>query len=198
MKPWLDSLRFSRALQDVRWLAPGSPRPAQQAAHQIEEEAFERGRREGERLLSEQLIRQRGELLELQNGVLQSLRQLVPQLARECENTLIALALESARKLVAGLPITAELVEAAVREAVAQVEEATEFTILLHAHDLDLLQRANSPLLLNQVGGQQLHFRAGADVTRGGCIVQTRFGTVDAQRETKLEMLKRSLEIHDP
>jgi hypothetical protein len=32
-----------------------------------------------------------------------------------------------------------------------------------------------------------------ADFPRGGCLVQTRFGTVDARRETKLDLLQRNL-----
>ena len=38
-----------------------------------EQAAYERGRRDGEKALSEQLLQQRGELLELQKGVLDSL-----------------------------------------------------------------------------------------------------------------------------
>ena len=36
-------------------------------------------------------------------------------------------------------------------------------------------------------------FSARPEVTRGGCLVQTRFGTVDARRETKFDLLKRNL-----
>jgi flagellar biosynthesis/type III secretory pathway protein FliH len=31
------------------------------------------------------------------------------------------------------------------------------------------------------------------EVSRGGCVVQTRFGVIDARRETKLELLQESL-----
>jgi flagellar biosynthesis/type III secretory pathway protein FliH len=38
-----------------------------------------------------------------------------------------------------------------------------------------------------------LRFSGAAEVTRGGCIVQTRFGLVDARRETKMEQLRQAL-----
>jgi flagellar biosynthesis/type III secretory pathway protein FliH len=38
-----------------------------------------------------------------------------------------------------------------------------------------------------------LKFSSSPEVTRGGCIVQTRFGLVDARRETKIEQVKQSL-----
>ena len=131
----------------------------------------------------------------MQTGILESLRQTLPQLVRECEATLVNLAFEAAQKLVAGLPISTELIEATVREALARAQETSDLTILLHASDLELLQRVNSPVLLEEVGGERLHFRPSVDVSRGGCLVQTRFGMIDARRETKLELLKKSMEV---
>ena len=156
--------------------------------------SYDEGKREGERALSEQLVRQRAELLELQSGVLSSLRQCIPQVARECEQTLVALAIEVAQRLVSGIPISAEQVENTVREACAEVEETTEFTVQLHTDDLALLQRANSPLLLPQGGRERIQFESSAQVSRGGCLVQTRFGVIDARRETKLQNLQNALQ----
>jgi len=155
--------------------------------------AFENGRREGERALSEQLLRQRSELLELQHGVLASLRQSIAQVTHECEGALVALALEIAGKLVAGAPISSVMVEAAVREALTQVEQQGRLTVLLNPADFELLQQANAPLLLTEVGGERLRFQSSSHISRGGCQIQTHFGVVDARRETKFEALQQSL-----
>jgi flagellar assembly protein FliH len=157
--------------------------------------SYERGRLEGERALSEQLVRQRAEVMELQTGLLASLRETVPQVAREAERTLVTLALEAAQKLVSGMPVSAESIEAAVKEAIAQVEDTAEFTVQLHADDLALLERTNSPLLLPQGGHERIRFQPSAHVTRGGCVVQTRFGVIDNRRETKVEMLRHALNL---
>jgi flagellar assembly protein FliH len=194
MKPLPELLQFSLPLRGVRMVAPLVDAEPGERLRELHDEVFERGRREGEKALSEQLIRQRSELLELQNGLLQSLRDLLPEVARECESALVALALEAAQKLVAGLPVSLEMVEATVKEALARVEETSELTILVNAEDLELLQRANSPLLLTDTSGERIRFRVAREVTRGGCIIQTRFGTIDARRETKVELLRRALE----
>ena len=155
--------------------------------------SFERGRIEGEKNLGAQLVQQRAEVMELQTGVLAALRNAVPQVARDCERALVTLAIEAAQRLVGGLPITAEMVEASVKEACAQVEDSAELNVQLHPDDLALLQKVNSPLLLPQGGRERIHFHASAQVTRGGCVVQTRFGVIDARRETKIELLKNAL-----
>ncbi|MFO1511535.1 MAG: FliH/SctL family protein [Verrucomicrobiota bacterium] len=190
----LEKIRISEPLRDVRMGLP--PHSAAQEARICarEQAAYERGRREGEKALSEQLVRQRGEIIELQNGVLHSLRQSISQVTRECEGAMVALALEIAGKLVADLPISSEMIEASVREALSHVEQKGTLTVLLNPMDFELLQQANAPVLLSDIGGERLKFQAAANVSRGGCLVQTQFGVVDARRETKLEALKQSLE----
>jgi flagellar assembly protein FliH len=103
------------------------------------------------------------------------------------------LAVEAAQRLIGGLPVTTEMVGAVVREALAQVEDTAEITVLLHADDLALLQKHTPSSPPAAVGGPQVQFHSSQEVTRGGCLVQTRFGVVDGRRETKVELLKRTL-----
>jgi flagellar biosynthesis/type III secretory pathway protein FliH len=65
--------------------------------------------------------------------------------------------------------------------------------VRLHPADLELLQKAGSPLLTSADGVSEFRFLGSPEVARGGCLVQTRFGTVDARRETKFDLMKRSL-----
>ncbi len=195
MKPWRETLAFAQALRDVQWVRSNSVEAEfERLLQEREHTGYERGRHDGEKALSEQLMRQRGELVELQAGVLESLRQAIPQVIRETEDVLVELALEAARKLVGELPISAETVETVVRQALAQAAEGSEHLVLLHADDLALLQQTNSTLLASRPGPQPIRFETSPEVTRGGCIIQTRFGTVDARRETKIALLKRALQ----
>ena len=187
-------LKLPALVRQVRLAsAPAAPVLTEAQIQTREATAYDRGRRDGEAALSEQLLRQRAELVELQNGVLASLRQAVSQVVRETELTLSTLALEVARKLVAGLPIDAEVVAASVREAMAQVEDNTEFHVYLHPEDLELLRRAQSDLLEPRPGVQPAFFHPAPEVSRGGCLVRTHFGVLDGQRETKMAMLRKSL-----
>jgi len=193
---WCKSIVSTPPLLQVRLVSqnPSLNREAAQAREsQLERAAYERGLAEGEKRLAGQLLRQRAELIGLQNGVLASLRQAVPQVVAQCESGLIELALEVARKLVSGLPISLDMVETAVRAAIAQVEEKTEFDIFLNPEDLALLRQCYSPVLLPAPGNEAVQFHDSAEVSRGGCLVQTRFGAIDARRETKLELIRQSL-----
>ena len=191
-----EQIQFPRPLRAVQLVSRENREAAgARVAVDREREAYERGRRDAEQVLQGELARQRGELQALQQGVLTSLRQAMPQVVRECEDNLIALAIEVARKLVADLPTAAEMVEASVREALAQVEDAAEMQVQLHPEDLAVLRRAGSPLLNENAGPEKISFAGSAEVSRGGCLVRTRFGVVDNRRETKLELLKQTLAV---
>jgi flagellar assembly protein FliH len=191
MQSWPDTIRLSQPLQNVAVVA-NWPAEMEKRVQERERAANERGRAEAQKLFGEQLIRQRGELLALQNGILGALKDSIPGVVRDCENHLATLALEVARKIVDGLPISAEMVEAAISNAMRQVEESAHYSIFVNPEDLKVLQE-NSSEILGGNDSRQIKVTPSNDVTRGGCIVETPFGRVDARRETKFDLLKNAI-----
>jgi flagellar assembly protein FliH len=190
---WADTIFFNQPLRDVCLLAGAPAQDWQQFLRDREQTAFENGRRAGESALSEQLLQQRNETIELQRGILTSLQAALPKVAHEAETALIELALESAKKIVAGMPVDAAMVESTVREALRQAEDSAEINIQLHPEDLALLRQHQSEILNGLPDSGPMRFTHSSEVGRGGCIIQTRFGLIDARRETKIEQLRQSL-----
>jgi flagellar assembly protein FliH len=193
MNTFTHSLKFPETLQRVQLRTEAVPTSSHSASAPSESEsaAYERGRRDGERELSEKLLQQRADLQALEQGVLKSLAQAVPKLVQECEEAVANLTLEIAEKLVAGLPVSPEMVQAVVHEALKDIEESSDYQIYLNPEDMEMLQRVESPLLKQKAPA--LQFQCSTEVSRGGCIVKTRFGTIDARRETKMGALQKSL-----
>jgi flagellar assembly protein FliH len=191
MQCWRETIRFAQKPRAVETTASW-PAELEKRIEDRERAAAEKGRAEAQRLFSEQMIQQRQELISLQEGLLRSLKDSIPGVVRDCETHLAALALEVARKLVDGMPVTAELVEAAISTAMRQVEESSHYTIFVNPEDLLLLESKTSSLL----GGcdpRKITVTASNEISRGGCIVETPFGRVDARRETKFELLKSAV-----
>jgi flagellar assembly protein FliH len=190
---WSETITLNEPLTDARLAVLPVESEAESRLRIAEQTAYERGRADGEKNLSEQMVQQRNELLELHQGVVDSLRRAVPDVIQQTENTFMQLALECAKKIVAGIPITAELVEAVVREAVMQTKETAEILIQVHPDDLALLRANQSPILQGLPEAGPLKFVGSTEISRGGCLVQTRFGLLDARRETKIEQLRESI-----
>ena len=171
MKPWREQLRLTHPIRGVRLVGTRSADEERaRELRQIETAAFERGRQAGEAALSQQLLQQRQDVFALQQGVLDALEQCVPRLLREAEGVLVELALEAARKWMAGQPIDAPAIEACVREAMDQMEEATEFNILMNAEDLALLEQHGSDLVSRNATQTRTKVGVSPDVTRRGGV----------------------------
>jgi flagellar biosynthesis/type III secretory pathway protein FliH len=188
-----DPIPFAEALREVQ-IVKVSLWELERQWRQREQEAYARGVADGERALSEQLVRQRSELRDVQERLFGRLEGAIPQVVRDCEQALIAIAWETARKVVNGIEITPAMVESAIGEALGSLRQTGRVRIQLHAEDLALLERVNSPVLLKELGGERIRLEASPEVGRGGCLVFTDFGTVDARREVKLELLRQSME----
>ncbi len=190
---WSETILFAQPLREVSRLA-GAPSEDWEALLRIREAAaYQRGCRDGESALNEQLVQQRAEVAELQRGILESLSRAFPQVVKESETALIGLALEAASRIVAGLPIDVKLVESVVLEALREVEDSAEILVQVHAEDLGLLRKHDSQILGGLPDKGPLRFISSSEVTRGGCLVQTRFGLIDARREVKLEQLAQTV-----
>ena len=193
MNSWSDNLTLPNPLRGVVLLDRDDESAAPAAGEEELLASYRRGRDDAEKELGRQLLQQRAEVHEVMRGVLESLRNSVPQIMRDTESALIALSLSGAQKIVAEIPISTAMVEAAVRDALAQIEGTAQFTVRLHPADLELLQKSGSPLLAAGDGAKEFRFMSSPEVTRGGCLVQTHFGTVDARRETKFDLLQRTM-----
>lgn len=191
MASWRETIRFTQPPREAEVTAHWSAE-VEKRIQERERAAAERGRAEAQKLFSEQTIQQRQELMALQDGILGALKDSIPGVVRDCETHLAALALEVARKLVDDMPITAEVVEAAISTAMRQVEESSHYTIFVNPADLQLLESKTSNLL-GANDTRKVTITASNEITRGGCIVETPFGRVDARRETKFGLLKSAI-----
>ena len=192
MKLWREKIQFKQSASDVRLVDYGTfDQIMIRRLQEHEQTAFERGRREGESAVSEQLVQLRSEVQQLQLGVIGKLEEVAKRLPREMETVLVELALDAAEKLVGGNSISVEMVRAVIQDALNQVEESSEVRVLCNKDDLALLE--------NQAASQENKDRfrvqlvASPEITRGGCVVQTRFGYFDARREVKLKLLKEAM-----
>ena len=189
--PWCEKLRLPQRPRRVELTASWSG-DLEKRIQERERDAAEKGRAEAQLLYSQQVIEQRQQLTALQDGILGALKDSIPGVVRDCETHVAALALEVARKLVDGMPVSAEMIEAAVSIAMQQVEESSHYTIFVNPADLQLLESKSSSIL----GGsdtRKITITPSNEISRGGCIVETPFGRVDARRETKFELLKSAI-----
>lgn len=116
------------------------------------------------------------------------------QVAQETEQAAVELGLKIAEQaLGAALDADPDLVVAVVRGALRRLVERDRVTALVHPEDMDAV-RAAAPALVAELGGiEHLEVQAERRVARGGAVVVTAEGEVDATLATKLARAREVL-----
>jgi flagellar assembly protein FliH len=185
-------VRLSQALKQVRVRLGSESFISETRIHDALEERFRHGYEAGQKALSEQLIEQRKQIIDIQTGLFRSIQAALPGVVAECERSVVLLAIEAARKVIESIPITAEMVEAMVRRALAELQDTAEYEILLHPEDLKLLEGVQSGLLPQSANGN-VRLAIDGTVTRGGCVIKTNHGAISALREKMFEKLETAV-----
>jgi flagellar assembly protein FliH len=107
------------------------------------------------------------------------------------EQAAVELALQIAEQAMAGaLDAQPERVVEVVRGALRRLVERDRITVLVHPDDLDCVRESSDRLIAELGGIEHCEVQAERRVPRGGAIVRTREGEVDATLTTKLARVR--------
>ena len=206
VKP-LDNIETPEPLRDVR-LADShtggdsnGQRTPEELLREREEAGYVRGRDEAAEEYKVRIKELRTELDNTRrNGVTnllanleQSVQSQLTRRLQDLEGELIEFSTEAAIRLVNGVPITTEIIEAAIRDAVSNAEQNTEVAVYVNPEDIKMLRTDDSDLLAQSPHERKMKFVSDPKITRGGCVVDTNCGLIDGQRETRIELLKQTV-----
>ena len=164
---------------------------AESDADTLRAEAREQGMREG-----------REEALAALTPALEALAQATEAVqadqyarAERLEAHAVDLALFLAEKVLGGaVAVQPERVVEAVRGALRAIVERERITVLVHPEDLELVRDAMDGVRASLGGVEHCEVQAERRVSRGGAVVRTPDGDVDARVETKLQRAREVVE----
>lgn len=113
------------------------------------------------------------------------------QLYSNAETETVELALAVARKIIGQeVALDRQIVLNVVKGALDKVINHEKVKIRINPQDLDAVQTALFEFLPHVEKLENVHFEADAAITSGGCVVETKFGTVDARIENQLDQIE--------
>jgi flagellar assembly protein FliH len=156
-----------------------------------EEAAYQRGVDAARALADQQMVEFRADIEQLGEGVFKKLAATEPALVAQLRDTLPALAIDIARRLLAGFEPPADVVARICEEALGEIfPERDNLELAVAPRDAQLLEKLN-PAWLRRYPG--LRIRPDPALRPGDCQVRSRFGLTDARIETKLVALEHNL-----
>ncbi|MDB6093978.1 MAG: hypothetical protein JWM32_1540 [Verrucomicrobia bacterium] len=153
--------------------------------------AYRRGVDDARALADQQMVEFRADIGELSDGLLQKLSSLEPALVNQLRQSLPDLAIDIARRLLAGYEPPPEVVSRLCGEALEELfPERENLELVVSSRDSELLEKFR-PAWQQRYPG--LRITSDPALSAGDCQVRSRFGLTDARLATKLNSLTRSL-----
>jgi flagellar assembly protein FliH len=122
-------------------------------------------------------------------------QQMRADAAETVEARAVELAIRLAEKVVAGtIEVQPERVVDVVRGGLRCLVERERVTVQVNSLDLELVREAIGPLVTTLGGIDNIEVQEDRRVSRGGALVRSAAGEVDATIETKLERAREVLE----
>lgn len=184
-------IAFDRPLSGVS--APGFKGQMCSEAEIVRREgaAYQRGVDAARALADQQMVEFRVDIEQMSEGVFKQLANVEPAIVAQLRDTLPSLAIEIARRLLAGYEPPADVVSRICEEALNEIfPERENLELSVSPRDAAMLEKLNPDWLRRYPG---LRIRSEATMRPGDCQVRSRFGLTDARLDTKLAALQHSL-----
>jgi flagellar biosynthesis/type III secretory pathway protein FliH len=128
--------------------------------------------------------------------LLTSARAEAERVRRDAEPELRALAVKIAEKILGReMSLDPSAVGDVAAEALRAAGEPDQLVIRAHPDDVAALERERPRLMERMRDARAVTVHADAEVERGGCVLETPLGLVDARLSTQLAAIARALEV---
>ena len=180
----------ARLRREAQELLAEARAKAQEIESRAYDQGFEQGKKDGEELGR----RQYEAMAQRLERLISSMETQLPALKRANEEALLRLVSVLASKLaLKEMELDPSYVGTVLEKALSHVVQGASIKVYLNPKDLELAKEA----LVRLGGGPgegRLELLPSPEVTRGGCLIETEFGLVDATVESRREALEAALE----
>jgi type III secretion protein L len=198
--PGTEKLNLS-SLAGERAVLKGDVVQALSAAERIVEESRERAREIVEKAQAEQAaIREQSSREGYEDG-LRQLNEVIADAKRKygkilegAETELLRLSLKIAERIVGkALELDRGILLDIIHKAIQSLKYQKEIRIRIHPEDVAYLKDQKMQLYAMLGESKEIEVVEDPLVGRGGCIIDTEIGTIDARLETQLKVMERTL-----
>ncbi|WP_418790247.1 FliH/SctL family protein [Phosphitispora sp. TUW77] len=156
----------------------------------IEEEAYSKGWQEGD----EAARKKYEEKLKSADDILEKAHEKKWQVVAGSEEDIVRLAVAVARKVInREIETSPEIVIDMVKLAIRKATDREELTVRVNPDNLDVTINAKDNISQEMKGIRKLKVLADPDIARGGCVVESNNGTVDARIERQMNEIEQAL-----
>jgi flagellar assembly protein FliH len=183
-----DQHKRRREIEDIR-------REAQENASALEREAYEKGFAQGEKDGVELGQRKALKLIENIENLLTSMDDLKQEILALYEREIVELVFAIAEKVIHRTIRSDDVaIKGTVLSALKLAAEKSKATLRVNPEDFDYVEELRPEFFAAVKELKALTVTSDPSITRGGCLLESPYGDVDARIETQLEKIHQCLE----
>jgi flagellar assembly protein FliH len=164
---------------------------AQNKAQQILEQAYNQGYSQGYNEVKNKLEQEYQQKINDLQEQIKNILNLRESLVKEMEKDLVELAIKVAEKVInKKIEEEPELVSNYLIELLPKIEQAKNITIWINPNEIEYVRLSKEKFKNLVEDVENINIAPDSRIEKGGCIIETNFGKIDARISTKLEVLK--------
>jgi flagellar assembly protein FliH len=164
---------------------------AQNKAQQILEQAYNQGYSQGYNEAKNKLEQEYQQKIQELQEQIKNILNLKESLVKEMEKDIVELAIKVAEKVInKKIGEEPELVSNYLIELLPKIEQAKNITIWINPNEIEYVRLSKEKFKNLVEDVENINIAPDSRIEKGGCIIETNFGKIDARISTKLEVLK--------
>ncbi len=157
-------------------------------------EAYQRGFKEAEKALKAKINDELKEQISRLERLFKNFSEEVENLGRTIEDVVISLAIEIAKKIVKKeIEKDEDFVIGQVKDAIKRVIGVERIKLRINPEDEKLIKELKPELLQIADSTRDIIVEPDPSIERGGCIIESELGNVDARISTQFSLIENSL-----
>jgi flagellar assembly protein FliH len=167
------------------------------SAH-LEKAAYENGFRQGEKAGKEITEKKVEAVMRRYADTILEIAKVKPTLYVQAEREVVKLALEVAKKVVhREVQVDREIIQTLVRVALSHVAAKSAVTIHLNPADYSFMLEHRASMARPAENEREIVLLADKSIERGGCLIETECGDIDARIEEEFSEVERAFFSHE-
>jgi len=151
---------------------------------------YQDGYQEGLNQGKEEVIENSKRLIIRAQSILNEVVDHKTNLIEENEENLINLAIKIAEKIIKQeIKEDREIIRNNLKDAIKMVPVSKELTIIVNWEDLEYIKEIREKLISEINGVEKIEIIENANIEKGGCILETSMGTIDASINSQIEAI---------
>ena len=192
--PDFTPLEEPRSERTIRKSAEDIIMEAQSKTAFLEKEAYEKGFAQGEKDGRELGMKKIVKSIENIENLFVELGNLKTEILKQCEKEILELVFSIAQKIIhKKIDEDDKIIKEAVIEAMHSVTEKSQIVIKVNPEDYDTIENMKPEFFRTFKDLKSIVVTPDLSANRGGCLLETPYGDIDASVEARLDKIQQSL-----